>query len=644
MPPTDASACTDRCGGGICPPCPVGEECSADSDCVTFRCSFRVCAPPSIPSDRDTGGGGTTGGSSGGSSGGSGGTGGVTGGGLLADDTPTVVGLTPREGPSGGSSSIDVMGHDFAFNGAAVYRCQMMPIDPLTGQALASAVPLYEDCKVVNDEMLRCSVPETKPAAFVFDAQYALRSPTGSGLSQGWTSAQLLTADGRLPRYTVIYATGSASGVSVSKQPGSVVLGGPMGITPSIGLVDGTGRVVTGDSRTIVRVELVKKTDGDGPGSNEQPDYLRVGGLVRYGAGGEIDGAAALDVPASNGVASWPGLGVRIGAADPGPGHALRFTCSIVPPGSSEPEVVTQYSQPFTLWAPAPSGEGGGAACAAFDASGSCCESGAEAIDACGVCGGDDSSCAASFVLMLGTEHPSGEHSRCLIHDAEAVAAASAVSPLRLRLNQAVAEDVSAALGVSMQRVTVRSVVMGAPGAVSVTVEVAPAAPGSNEPGSHELDDVLADQSALMSSPLNNGTATSCRQRSFPPTASRIGICGNGVCEVGEEASSCAADCEDAAPPGTDPDHRPPTVGPVPSALPTPQASSAPMPTPTPGSDGGDGDGGSGEDNDAGGEVGGKVDTIDLRPRPMGPPASPDDGMAATAATVGWVSGGIAVV
>jgi len=49
---------------------------------------------------------------------------------------------------------------------------------------------------------------------------------------------------------------------------------------------------------------------------------------------------------------------------------------------------------------------------------------------------------------------------------------------------------------------------------------------------------------------LNNGQATSCRAAEYPPLSSRVGVCGNGVCEIGEDAETCAADCESAVPAG----------------------------------------------------------------------------------------------
>lgn len=214
------------------------------------------------------------------------------------------------------------------------------------------------------------------------------------------------------------------------------------------------------------------------------------------------------------------------------------------------------------------------------------------------------------------------------------MAAAALSSAMRMGLDTALIMDVSAALGVSPQRITVRSVDMGPPGAVRVTVEVLPAPTGSSEPSNAHLDIILTEESGKLESYLNNGTATSCRSRSFPPFSSRVGICGNGMCEVGEEVSSCPADCQEAAPPGTDPTHQPPSVGPAPSSAPAPTVAPAPTgqpatnatATPAP-------------------SVGGKIDTgAGVRPRAMGPPTSPDDGMAATAATVGWVSTGIAAV
>jgi len=68
-------------------------------------------------SDRGTGGTGTGTGTTTGGGGGS-----TGGGGLLADNIPTIVSISPSEGPSGGLTMVYVHGHDFAFDGGAMYR------------------------------------------------------------------------------------------------------------------------------------------------------------------------------------------------------------------------------------------------------------------------------------------------------------------------------------------------------------------------------------------------------------------------------------------------------------------------------------------------------------------------------------------
>jgi len=64
----------------------------------------------------------------------------------------------------------------------------MQTVNPATGVISAQEAE-YADCKVVNDELLECTIPELKPGQHVCETQYALRSTTGTGLRQGWTRA-----------------------------------------------------------------------------------------------------------------------------------------------------------------------------------------------------------------------------------------------------------------------------------------------------------------------------------------------------------------------------------------------------------------------------------------------------------------------
>eukprot|EP00854_Cymbomonas_tetramitiformis_P000611 gene611-1038_t len=135
-----------------------------------------------------------------------------------------------------------------------------------------------------------------------------------------------------------------------------------------------------------------------------------------------------------------------------------------------------------------------GACCETLDASSVCCMTGA--LDECGVCNGDDSSCATSASTLLAV--------------ADAVDLTNSSSAIYAEFTSNFSQSIAAELGIHERRVQMEYM---------VTFDVAPPVSG---------DDPVVTMSSLSEAIANTPSLGSIQ------SANRAAVCGNDVCEFGE--------------------------------------------------------------------------------------------------------------
>jgi large-conductance mechanosensitive channel len=112
--------------------------------------------------------------------------------------------------------------------------------------------------------------------------------------------------------------------------------------------------------------------------------------------------------------------------------------------------------------------------------------------------------------------------------------------------------DLTESTGVDPSQVVVTGYVPDGQGGLTVQFEVLPAT-NSDDSGSvapTEVASMISDQVSDPESTLNQGTLTGNVPAGAIPAFGRSGVCGNGMCEFGEDDLSCPADCAESVPPG----------------------------------------------------------------------------------------------
>ena len=204
-----------------------------------------------------------------------------------------------------------------------------------------------------------------------------------------------------------------------------------------------------------------------------------------------------------------------------GTGYTLQFSIG----------AVSTVSTRFTAWAAAEADDGT-PQCALFDAQGQCCDT---SIDSCGLCGGDGSTCAVTVSLCI--------------------TAASAADVDQ----SAFASDMAGALGVRAARAQVTSVAASdncPTGSLEVAVTVTPPDADSHPEDStaSSMDSLVTSVNAQLADPtsaMRTAPTTALALPGVPAAVAREGVCGNTLCEAGEDGTTCASDCASVAPPGT---------------------------------------------------------------------------------------------
>lgn len=330
----------------------------------------------------------------------------------------------------------------------------------------------------------------------------------------------------------------------VAAQPASAKAGSIFTVQPRIEVRDAGGGLLTEDSQTqvVVTVEsgggAVFYADTPRPAEGDESQPLIVG-------------------TATKGVVQFEGLVIDA----PGDGYVLKFT--VIRDDDLGGGEVSAVTAPFNVWAFVIV-EGSGSAseeqCEVADAGGECCASGK--VDACGVCDGNGASCVVEVELQI-----------FATSEEEAAALMDADSPERAEFEAAFVAEIAAYLGISPSRIVITNIEFDydislgrrrlrirsgralqadegdndAP-VLAVTFELRPPPNADTDPDAGAemeavtqllVEGVTNSESALYSS---HNSQTNRLVSSYVPSARRVGLCGNGECEVGESAS--CSDCE----------------------------------------------------------------------------------------------------
>ena len=567
------SSCTNRvrdgresdvdCGGSECFACPVGSSCGNDGDCeLGAFCAFGVCTSRFLTASITAGGGvgglgnlGTT-------------TGTPNAGPLPAEDSepevvPIVTGLPSRAGASGGGRYVYVSGRQFITVGAARYRCLGRPVGPFA-RDVGSPWGSITTCTVVNDETLQCDA-----AAYVGRAdlrfQYRL-VPDGA-----WTDVYYDGGDGagaagdaagvRLT-YDFTYVTDMPAALRIVHAPSYGVAGVVLPMTPTVEILDGAGRRVVGDNVTRVTITVEQAPHVDALVTEETPEEaqqrrrrLSTRGLSQIA--GSDNGMASgggygyfttspwashasttgsVTAQAVNGVVTFHNVSVDEFVG--GPRNVFRFT--IAEDGDCTPTVATA---PLDIYQPSPSLPKDCLA-GTTDAAGTCCN--ATLIDECGVCMGGGQSCGSQVCFNV------------------AAAAAGNITAA------AAQEDLMNATALPAARIRVDSLdVVRLTAAGYVHVKVCATILPFNRSAAELGIEPWASMGAAARVPANTFTEQLYRDAFDPfshwrrgnltqymvlcpsPTFTPSPVCGNGVCEMGEQGALCDDCLEAVAPAGT---------------------------------------------------------------------------------------------
>jgi hypothetical protein len=490
------------CGGGDCPPCAPGRKCFSAQDCMPgSACTFGLCVLSSTLSLVSTASGGTSGAQ------------------LLT--FPVVTGSSPAAGPGGGGTVLTVQGRRFISIGAAWFRLLSTstdrPFDPI----------IVTTCDVVSEELLSCALGEGTGSALV-TLQYR------TTVSEEWQAVPEVS-DGPLT-YTYTYVVDQVVAMVPVSFPPIAVAGSKL---PPIKLVavDGSGGSADGNSNTDVMLFL-HPPELD-PSTMNGTTLQSRGLTTTTTPEGTCSAGPGVVVRMVNGSVTF--TNVTIDAAEGGEGYVLV----VVIPGTT----VVVTTPPFDVYQPlqAPTSGAGGAGGAGDDddgggsigslvcqgeltASGECCSTG---VDRCGVCGGGSMSCSVSVLVRVNVVNwytPSNVSA--LVRELrDAVVAITGLLPAQVH--------------VSETGVVLTSSV--APLAVEAEVSLKPTSGGGNATHWSAVQP-LVEAVYSPTSPLYHGPIIVARPGSSVVVTPR-GVCGNGVCEVGEGRASCSGDCANAQAP-----------------------------------------------------------------------------------------------
>ena len=358
--------------------------------------------------------------------------------------------------------------------------------------------------------------------------------------------------------YAVRYRAGEPASVRVRTHPAAGVEGKRLGVQPVVELLDGVGSRCVGDSTTLVHV-LVAQRAADSASLIDPPIGVKVRQLL-------TDGLMPLP--------SLPG-----GVAGRAQAGVVTFS-DIVVTGAADSVVLVfssgsmrSQSQPFSVFVAPSTSNGGGegedgpvdggdagddnGGCQVFDSAGNCCGVGSggsdPALDECGVCNGDGSSC--SLTVELGLFLGPGE---CV---SAQLAASGASNPAGSAILESYLSDLTASLGIPREGASIQSVVCPADGGSGVIrTDLDPEAAKASFVGAYEtstdtvvptigflVEDELGQQLADPESPLRSGNTTGSVDPFRSVEVVRDGVCGNGACEAGESPNTCPADCVTSA-------------------------------------------------------------------------------------------------
>ena len=175
-----------------------------------------------------------------------------------------------------------------------------------------------------------------------------------------------------------------------------------------------------------------------------------------------------------------------------------------------------------------------------LDESGLCCSSGF--LDECGICDGDGSSCATSVSLQFSAPDDATEDLTALYTPLqEYLADAMGISSERIQITQVV---LSAAKKRALLALKAMADFLVLPPKAPATEPSADAAEPAAEPGPAVID--MADIVEKLAASETSGLGIQVEE---VLSVAKTGVCGNGVCEVGERCDSadsencCKADC-----------------------------------------------------------------------------------------------------